>query len=493
MRTKTLQAVAVTLGLGVCTVAQAQTSYVAPSKWNNFRTVSDEIETIPPAPTPQLAPAAVPESIPAPPLPTPINPAMIDTGAAVGTGCAPCQSDSSVSPFQQALSSPWAESTMGQGLVAGRPALNPWFGSANLLFLTMENGRGRSVISGDILGGFIRSSRVDPEATVGFDVGVGRYFNCGQFGFGLNYFFWDPSEEVFTENRDLAGDPIVAGGGLRADNLFYNDVDINIDFGGGAVGEESVYDVINGSGAYDGARAMRLRRDLSLQGIEANLFMFGLMGARRAAYAGCPSEGCLGLGAGTGFGGAAGPLVRASGGRLRVMNSHGFRWFQVRDSAELAFNIDGGAGYQDQDLYDNVDVENNLFGYQFGSMLNYCLTSRLNAHIGAKFGIYGNHVDYRHRLGTRTTAATVGGEDVDVQSSDVSLAGLGELDLGLGYRLNNAWSVRGGYRLIAIAGIADSIENMQDTAYNDISLVDDFDADDSLILHGGYVGLTFNW
>jgi len=490
MRTKTLQAVAVTLGLGVCTVAEAQTGYTSPAKWNNFRTVSDQTETAP-APTPELPPATVQhESAPTAPAP-----AMIDSSAPIGTGCAPCEDANAPSPYSQALSSPWSGSTMGSQIAGGRPALNPWFGSANLLFLTLENGRGRSMISGDIFGGFVRSSRVNPESSVGFDIGVGRYFGSGQYGAGINYFFWNPGEEQFTENRDITGTPIGAGGGLRADNIFYNDVDIDIDFGGGPVGQESVYDVINGSGAYDGARAVRLTRDVSFQGIEANLFCFGLMGARRAAYSGCNSGGCFGsgLGAGTGFGGAAGPLVRASSGRLRVMNSHGFRWFQVEDSAEAAFNIDGGAGYQDEDLYDNVDIENNLFGYQFGSMLNYCLTSRLNANAGAKFGIYGNHVDYRHRLGARTTAATVGGSDVDVQSSDTVLAGLGELDLGLGFRINNAWSIRGGYRMIAVCGVADSFENMQDTAYNDISLVDDFDADDCLILHGGYVGLTFNW
>ena len=47
--------------------------------------------------------------------------------------------------------------------------------------------------------------------------------------------------------------------------------------------------------------------------------------------------------------------------------------------------------------------------------------------------------------------------------------------------------------MLAVCGVADAVDNMQNTDYDDISLVDDFDADACHILHGGYVGLTFNW
>ncbi len=479
MRAITLQTLAVTLGLGVCTVAQAQSPYTSPSKWNNFRTISDSTEAIPapaaelPVPSHQYAPPATP---------------AVSSSASVGTGCAPCESSAdSASPFSQAMSSSWGGSC-GDGSCGtlARPELSPWFGSANLLFYTLESGRGRSMISGDIFNGAVRSSVVDADSSLGFDIGAGRYFGCGQYGLGLNYMNWNPGSETFTENRDAAGVPIAAGGGLRADNIHYNRISADIN-GGGA---QTVYDIIDGSSGapYLGATGIRLTRDMSFQGIEANLFNFGLMGASRAAYAGCAP----------GYGGAAGPMIRGNSGKLRIMNSHGFRWFQVKDDFEAAFNVDAAAGYGNEDLYDNVEIENNLFGYQFGSMLNYCLTGRLNANLGAKFGIYGNHVDYRHRLGTLdelayTNADGAGVGDIDVESSDTVLAGLGEIDFGLGYRISNRWSVRGGYRLMAVTGVANAVNNMQDTDYGDITLVSNFDANDSLILHGGYIGLTCNW
>lgn len=485
MRTKTLQTVAVTLSLSICTIAQADSPYSAPSKWNNFRTVSDSVETVPTpaAELPVPSHTYADEAIPAP---------VASSSAAVGTGCAPCESSNySASPYSQAMSSPWSGSTgstfsgaCGDGAcgAAARPELSPWFGSANLLFFTREDGRGRSIMSGGGANGRnVRSSLVDPDSSVGFDIGVGRYFGCGQYGLGLNYMYWNPSSESVIVNTDTVGVPFVAGT-LRSDNIGYNDISIDI----GGTGVEPVYDVINGVGAYAGATGIRLTRDMSFQGIEANLFNFGLMGARRAAYAGCAP----------GYGGAAGPMIRPSSGKLRVAMSQGFRWFQIKDDFEAAFNIDGAAGYQAEDLYDNVDIENNLFGYQIGSMLNYCLSSKLNMNVGGKFGIYGNNVDYRHRVGTDTTTAYINGDNtalIDINTSDTVLAALGELDLGLGYRISNAWSIRGGYRMLAACGVADSVENQMSTDYSSLADATNFDASDCVILHGGYVGLTFNW
>ena len=458
MRTKTLRAVAVTLGLGVCTVANAESPYEAPSKWNNFRTVADKVEPVP-APT-----ADLPEPTVATPVPSP----AIESSAPIGTGA---------SPYSQAVSSPWP----GSGdcgtcaPAARRPALHPWFAGADVLFFTLESNRGRALSYDATNTRNLWSSAVDPDASVGFDVFAGRYFGCGQYGFGIGYMMWNPGSESVTYGGITAGD-------LRANQLGYNN--LQVDAGAGA---DAVYGIIDGTaGAYAGAEAVRYNRDMNFQGVEANLFCFGLMGARRVAYQDCnPCN--------KGYGGAAGPLVRPCGGRIRVTNSHGFRWFQVDDEYQAAFNVDGVGGYQADDIYDDWDVQNNLYGYQFGSMLTYCLGCRLNLNVGGKIGIYGNDVDVRHRLGTQNNVATVGGSDLDISSSDVALATLGELDLGLGYRISTKWSVRGGYRLMGLSGVVNAVEAAQNTDYANIVAASEIYADDSFILHGGYVGLTCNW
>ena len=504
MRTNILRTVAVTLGIGVCTIAQAQSPYTAPAKWNNFRPVrnyqavnnfrqvSDKGETALKAAANQAAEKAVkpvaelPAPVPAP-TPEPIEdptprlqsstmshqpvPAPAMSAAPADVGCPSC----GTTTLNQAISAPWGGSA--------RPPLANWFGSANLLFFTLEDGSGRYVSSG--LGSDFTTSLVRPRSSVGFDVSAGRYLDCGRWGLGMTYMLWNPGLETVTR--------LGTAGTIRASSPGYRDITY------ASAANPDIYAEIDALAA-----GVRVTRDLRFQGIEANLFSFGLMGGQRAAYMGSNCCGLMGSRFGTrlglgnrcvGYGGATGPLVRPCGGRVRIMTSHGFRWFQAKDELELAYNIDGTAGYGAADLYENVDVENNLFGYQFGGRLTYCLTSRMNLNIGGKFGIYGNHAEMRHRVGTLTEAAYrtgVPGDVINTKSTDTSLATLGELDLGLGYRLSCAWSIRGGYRLIGLTGVANAVDSLP-TNYYSVAASGQVHADDSYLLHGGYVGLEFNW
>lgn len=208
----------------------------------------------------------------------------------------------------------------------------------------------------------------------------------------------------------------------------------------------------------------------------------------------CGSNGCGRFGRTGYYGGAGGPLARACGGRFQIQALQGFRWFQLEDEFELAANIDGTVGYQADDIYYNVDTENNLFGYQVGGRTTYCLYNRLNLGIGGKIGIYGNHAEYRQRLGTQTTLANINGttDYVSTEDSKNVLAALGELDLGLGYRLSNAWTVRGGYRLLAACGVATAPGNIANE-YTSLAASSYVSADDCVILHGGYVGMEYNF
>ena len=351
--------------------------------------------------------------------------------------------------------------------------------------MSLEEGQGRYVASG--LGSDFNTSLVDPDSSVGFETTLGRYFGCGKYGFGISYFNWNPGSESITRLGTI--------GTIRAAMPQYSGPLINVGAGGGP---GNVYDHIDGTfdidgtAAADGATGVRVTRNLLFQGIEANLFSFGLMGAQRAAYTNC---GTSGLCHGAGFGGAAGPLVRSCSGRLRVSTSHGFRWFQVKDDMELAYNIDGTAGYQADDIYDQVETENNLFGYQFGGRLSYCMGSRFNLNLGGKFGMYGNRAEMKHRLGTETSLAyltTSGVDDIYTESTDTVLSTMGELDLGLGVRICNGWTVNGGYRIMGITGVANANDSFPSN-YSSVANSGQVFADDSYLLHGAYVGAEFNW
>jgi hypothetical protein len=105
----------------------------------------------------------------------------------------------------------------------------------------------------------------------------------------------------------------------------------------------------------------------------------------------------------------------------------------------------------------------------------------------------------KHCIGTRTTLAYQTGSPASVicngnnaDSTDTALATLGELDLGLGFRLSNAWTIRGGYRLFGITGVANAMES-HPVSFASVADAGRVRADDCFVLHGGYVGLDFNW
>lgn len=473
MRTNLLRVFAVAIGLTVSVSAVAQDDYRSPAQWSNFYPEES------PGGTYVSAQEAAQRSVPGgsaeamtDPLPAGTampTPDVAEDGVLLppdsAEGCQSCQ-----------------ESTYSLA-VRGRLPLQPWYGSTNLLFYTLAGDSGRWIASG--LGTYTTGS-VDPSGTLGFDATVGRYLGCGRFGLGLTYMLWNPSPE--TEVRRGSA------GSIYATMPAYRDVSIDL----GSV--DPVYDYIDGTSASSaGAAGVRTSRDLLFQGIEVNLTCFGMLGARRVSRDCCPT-GCCGRGLGFcnrcyGNGGITGPLILPRGSSIRIVNSHGFRWMQVKDDLEFAYNIDGTSGYQANDLYENIDVENNLFGYQFGSRISYCLTCRLNLNIGGKIGLYGNYAELRHRLGTQNTLAYRNGvstDGIDTKSTDTTLATLGEFDLGLGYRIGCAWTIRGGYRLLGMTGVASAIDSITDN-YATLAASGKVYANDSYLLHGGYLGLEYNW
>ena len=76
--------------------------------------------------------------------------------------------------------------------------------------------------------------------------------------------------------------------------------------------------------------------------------------------------------------------------------------------------------------------------------MSYCLNSCWNFTVGGKVGLYANDARLKHRVGTETELAYINGnptDDIYTDSSDTSLATLGELDFGLGYRIGCAWTI----------------------------------------------------
>lgn len=480
---------------------QPAASPMAASAWGNYRR---------PASTPfQTAStgSGVATGQPAP-LPAPQGGPAAHGGAAYGSSIAeqPCNScnDPQVGHiYNHAAASSWSggleyggAASCGPVPVMAQAPLRNWFGGANLLFLDLEENCDRRLLFDTAmpLTTALSSSQVDPGSNVAFETYFGRYFNCGQHALLVNYFFFDPTSETAR---------VDAGTGANGRNM-----NVAIDYRAAMPSWNNImYDVGNDGmpgndvpiyGLFDGNVRYRTSRDVSFQGIELNLVSFGLGGARRAASSplACgdtcgPVPGC---------GGACGPMIPPTSSKLQIQTTHGLRWFQFKDSFEFATSqTDTVYGATADDLYYNVDTENNLFGYQFGARLDYCLGHKLNLYAGTKMGIYANDARYRTRLGSMQSTGyvsnyypTIQGRAVAIDNSETVLATLGELDLGLGYRINNCWSVRGGYRLYGISGVATSVGSIADDLAN-LPEAGKVCADDSLLLHGGYIGAEYNW
>ncbi|MCD0461738.1 hypothetical protein [Roseiconus lacunae] len=404
-------------------------------------------------------------------------------GYAEGTSCTGCESGSCGST---GCSSGCSTGSCATGACGSRGLgvgpISPWYGGLDILFWDIADSSSAVFVTDDngmVLGQY---SDLDPDNTVGFSTRVGRYLGCGAFGIDIGFMYWDPDPQSRC-NYDT-------GAGLRFTHPAVRTVSINR--GGGAT---TVYDDYDMNATY-----ICSERDIRVKGIEINLSHFGLLGARRLGSC-YPGSLCGVLGntghSGRLFGGATGPLARACGGRLRVRTSHGFRWFQLEDELLIAGDVDMMPGLSGSDIYYELQTENNLYGYQFGSQLTYCLGSRLMVNVGGKIGVYGNDASFTHWIGNDmvlayTDSQGAGAGDLYTDKSDVSLAGLGELDFGVGYRISNRLTATGGYRILSACGVATSIDSMPDE-YTSVESAGRLRADDCFTMLGAYFGFNYNW
>jgi len=416
------------------------------------------------------------------------------------------------SPYLEAASAPWesgscATGSCGSGMAGGfapgdcapvRPPLFPWFGGADILFWQMANNTNHRLVleTGMPSNTLLNSRQVDPGDGIGYDLFFGRYFGCGQYAISVNYLNFDPGRETAR----VTGAPLAYYAAMPAfENIGYYDT-----VGDPGSPYTSMKDV------FDGMPNYAIQRDVSFQGVELNLWSFGFGGARRLAPAcgtglSCGFHNPLSAGgahggaccppraARHGYGGFGGPLERPCAGSSQLALSQGFRWFQFND--DFRFSADNGV---DQAMFDS-NAQNDLFGYQIGGRWNYCLTSRVNLGLGARFGAYANSVEVRQRVGNEAMPAryespldVASRRHVDMRDRGTVLSGLGEIDLGAGFRLTDCWTIRGGYRVMGISGVATSVGMIKHEMFRE-NLNARHEANDSVLLHGAYIGSEFNW
>jgi hypothetical protein len=164
----------------------------------------------------------------------------------------------------------------------------------------------------------------------------------------------------------------------------------------------------------------------------------------------------------------------------------GVRYFKFDEGlifgAVSSGNEFGSAGGVNE-AYLEVKTENNLVGFQVGAQGDYFFTPCLSIYATPKLGIYGNNANATSRL-YRGDGLEV--FNIDGQKSDFSM--LGQLDVGLNYTIGCNTRLFGGYRALAVSGIALSDDQIP-PFLADADGFATLESNGDLILHGAYAGV----
>lgn len=404
----------------------------------------------------------------------------------------------------------------------------PWFGGGGVLFFNRIDNTNKSLsfadsgYAPDVLGTQDARMGVMP----GFEVMLGRYFNCGRNAIAVSYWGIFSDDEM----RTVTGMP----GDYRS-RIPFTYLDIN------SPGTGTVYDPVGTPTTYgvydwfDQAQAHRITRSSEYHNLEVNLLGFAVGGAARnfnlptagTLFSGtrghhgggggcgyCGGAGCGACGGGSCSTGcntcgpskfATGPCcltAPACGSRCNVTWLAGVRYFRFEDNLTYAASLnDTMITRAADDLYYDVNTTNDLIGFQLGSRLDYCVSKRINLYGNAKAGIFGNRSVLTSRIGTdfqtaylndpRTpTNPNSGGYMFDDAKTDVAF--MSELGTGLGFRVSPKWTTTVGYRAVVASGVATAPDNVEGhfANYADIR---DFDNRGTLILHGINIGALYNF
>ncbi|MCA9184109.1 MAG: BBP7 family outer membrane beta-barrel protein [Pirellulaceae bacterium] len=406
------------------------------------------------------------------------------------------------SPYVQAMGGGW-----GGGYGVQLPSACPrWFGGAYGLIFNR--------VADDPV--WISTSDTDPTRSYtntadaldtsfgGFEARIGRTFDCCRWGMEVVYWGLFPSAaKTAVTTADVPGNLMP--------NFDFNDVYLDMVDATGTPYRDTMYNVIAGDpDQYGNAAPSRLHcvvRDSEIHNVEIN-FLSGSLFNTGGCCGGCGVGGC-GVGdCGCNTCGSCGVSPRwgsfaSAPRRLSANWLFGVRYFKFSDYMQLGFEnqngvMDGydpwGTGNNDQVFWD-IDVDNNLVGVQLGVDLDYNVTKALQLEVGSRFGLYGNHMSVVHNMYNAHGSAYLWNDPNQLFYSDTTrndVAFLGELRVGGGYKVSKHLRLTGGYRAIVASGVATSTHQLPvahlPAQMNHTSQIK---SNGDLILHGVYVGGEF--
>lgn len=160
----------------------------------------------------------------------------------------------------------------------------------------------------------------------------------------------------------------------------------------------------------------------------------------------------------------------------------GFRFLSLAER----FNIN--ALDNDGDVSDYLArTSNNLFGAQLGARVQRCASQRVSWELVGKAGVFGN--DASQRLLLQDNDNTFELLNTTARRGTVSF--VGDLNFTGSYALNDVWSLRGGYFVMYVNGLALAPDQLDFT--NDLDTGTRITTRGNLFVHGVNLGLEASW
>ena len=344
---------------------------------------------------------------------------------------------------------------------------------------------GAEIRFGSTFGSTNRSDACNTACDTGCDTGCNTGCNtgCGPRPYAWEVVYWglsdDSQQSVIT---DSLADTDRLYSSVNFTGLMYDR-----DGAGGAYADRRVndyydYDMPINDPAVDTnsirVLGMRVRSNFKAQNLELNFIRFPLANCGSA-------DGC--------------------GPRFMFNGVCGVRYFKMDEDFQLGVMYsDTSVGTDpnsytsfptndDNVLFYDIATDNELVGLQLGSNMNWLIASKWTAFCDTQFGIYGNSISNSHRVwsgGGGTVTYGNGGGAANTRSTKTDVSFLGEARLGVGYQVscNCRWTTA--YRVMAVTGVALSVEQIP-TDWANSNYVGTIDSNDSLVLHGLQTG--FEW
>ena len=322
-----------------------------------------------------------------------------------------------------------------------QPACCPWYASVSGLAMGLSQGRRVwTTYATDDETNQLTNSQFSSEWQPGGEVTVGHRFCCGCTPWAIQGTYW-------TTGQFSGFEEVTNPGGVSTPlNLNY------LSFGG-----------VSADNWFKGAESHRLWRRDDFQDIEINFVREQLCG-------GCGSPWDISL-------------------------SAGVRFFQFHDFFQLGSVAEGHTwGQPDFEAYLSDSITNNLIGPQVGLDLGYRLGCNLRLFIAPEVGIYGNFIEsqFQARTGSGIEGSTDFYGNFPVHWNRTGVAFLTQIDVGADWQFAKNWSVRAGYRVVAITGVGTADDQFPQYIIDKPEIAN-IEHCSSLVLHGAFAGITYNF